>query len=239
MSERSSDSSPRPPKRAIVLLSGGLDSATALACAREDGFVCLALTVRYGQRHSFEIECARRVARTLGAAEHRVLELDLSSFGGSSLFPGGEVPRSGGDPSARAEIPTTYVPARNTVFLSLALGWAEATGADAIYLGVNALDYSGYPDCRPEYLRAFQALADLATRRGVEGHPIVIVAPLLELTKSQIIARGTALGVDYSLTTSCYDPDVVGKPCGSCDACVLRRRGFEGAGLRDPLEGIG
>jgi 7-cyano-7-deazaguanine synthase len=206
-----------------------------LAQARADEFQCLALTVRYGQRHGHEVECAERIARALGACQHRIVALDLSAFGGSSLFPGQTVPRFRSDFAAGSAIPSTYVPARNTVFLSLALAWAEAAEAEAIYLGVNALDYSGYPDCRPEYLRAFQAMADLATRRGVEGRPIQIRAPLLQLSKAQIISLGRTLGVDYSLTTSCYDPSPRGHPCGTCDACVLRRRGFEEAGVPDPL----
>ena len=224
-----------PGRSAVVLLSGGLDSATTLAQARADGLECLALTVRYGQRHGHEVGCAERIARALGARQHRIVTLDLSAFGGSSLFPGRTVPRAQVDLSAGPEIPSTYVPARNTVFLSLALAWAEAAEAEAIYLGVNALDYSGYPDCRPEYLRAFQAMADLATRRGVEGCPIEVRAPLLQLSKAQIISLGRSLRVDYSLTTSCYDPSAQGHPCGRCDACVLRRRGFEEAGVPDPL----
>jgi 7-cyano-7-deazaguanine synthase len=221
---------------AVVLLSGGLDSATVLALARSNGMRCHALTVRYGQRHGHEIECAERVARALGAAEHRTLEIDLSGFGGSSLFPGGEIPK-GEDPSGRSSIPSTYVPARNTILLSLALGWAEVLDAEAIYLGVNALDYSGYPDCRPEFLEAFRGMAALATRRGVEGRPIEIRAPLLRLTKGEIIRRGLELGVDYGMTTSCYDPDQTGAPCRCCDACTLRARGFRDAGVQDPLLG--
>lgn len=240
-----------PRNRAVVLLSGGLDSATALAQAKADGLECLALTIRYGQRHWLEIECARRVAQHLGVADHRIVDLDLSAFGGSSLFPGGAVPealpvsedavRTGGSSrssrggnDSSSGIPSTYVPARNTVFLSLALAWAEASDAAAIYIGVNALDYSGYPDCRPEYLRAFQRMADLATRRGVEGRPIEIRAPLLELSKAQIIERGRGLGVDYSLTSSCYSPGLEGRPCGRCDACAIRRRGFAELGIPDP-----
>lgn len=218
--------------RVVVLLSGGLDSATTLAQAKADKMECLALSIRYGQRHGFEIECAKQVARALGAAQHRIIDLDLSSFGGSSLFPGEPVPSP--SDSAREGIPSTYVPARNTVFLSLALAWAEASEAAAIYIGVNALDYSGYPDCRPEYLSAFQQMADLATRRGVEGNPIEIRAPLLRLTKAQIIARGRELGVDYALTTSCYDPSPEGRACGRCDACRIRERGFQELGLADP-----
>ena len=215
-----------------MLLSGGLDSATTLAQAKADGLECLALSIRYGQRHGYEIECAKRVARALGAEQHRIIDLDLSSFGGSSLFPGKPVPPS--TDAAREGIPSTYVPARNTVFLSLALAWAEASEAAAIYIGVNALDYSGYPDCRPEYLRAFQTMADLATRRGVEGNPIEIRAPLLLLTKAEIIERGRELGVDYALTISCYDPGPEGRVCGRCDACGIRERGFQELGLADP-----
>lgn len=220
-------------RSAVVLLSGGLDSATTLAQAVADGLQCLALTVRYGQRHGYEIECAQRVACILDAAEHRIVDLDLSAFGGSTLFPGRAVPPAQSD-SSEPGIPSTYVPARNTVFLSLALAWAEASDAEAIYIGVNALDYSGYPDCRPEYLRAFQQMADLATRRGVEGRPIEIRAPLLQLSKAQIISLGRSLGVDYALTTSCYDPGPEGRPCGSCDACAIRRRGFDEVGIADP-----
>lgn len=222
------------PGRAVVLLSGGLDSATALAIARAAGYRCYGLSVDYGQRHRHELDCARRVAESVGLEGHRVVTLDLSGFGGSSLF-GGAVPKDEVEPTARGEIPSTYVPARNTVFLSLALGWAEVLEARAIVVGVNALDYSGYPDCRPEYLQAFQSLADLATRRGTEGHAIRVWAPLLHWTKAEIVTRGIALGVDYSLTSSCYDPSPSGVPCGRCDACRLRLRGFAEAGEADPL----
>ena len=218
--------------RAVVLLSGGLDSATVLAQARRDGCACYALSIAYGQRHAVEVECARRVAESLGAVEHKIVELDLSAFGGSALFPGSDIPK--GEDPGRAGIPSTYVPARNTIFLSLALGWAEVVGAEAIYLGVNALDYSGYPDCRPEYVAAFAELARLATRRGVEGEPFEIRAPLLHRTKADIVRLGQQLGVDFSLTTSCYDPGTDGRPCGECDSCQLRRRGFEEAGVTDP-----
>ena len=222
------------PGRAVVLLSGGLDSATALAIARAEGYRCFGLSIDYGQRHRQELDCARRVATTISLEAHRVVSLDLSAFGGSSLFTG-EVPKDEIEPTERGEIPSTYVPARNTVFLSLALGWAETLEARAIVVGVNALDYSGYPDCRPEYLDAFQHLADLATRRGTQGQRIRIWAPLLRWTKAQIIRRGLELGVDYSLTSSCYDPDSGGVPCGRCDACRLRKRGFAEAGSIDPL----
>jgi len=219
-------------RRAVVLLSGGLDSATVLAMARAEGLACHALTIQYGQRHEQELVSARRVASELGAAEHRNLKLDLSVFGGSTLF-SGVVPKDE-SPETRAEIPSTYVPARNTVFLSIALGWAEVLDAEAIYLGVNAIDYSGYPDCRPEYLEAFQRVADLATRRGVEGRSIEIRAPLLHLDKAEIIQNGLDLGVDYGWTTSCYDPDHRGRACGHCDACQLREAGFEKVGAADP-----
>jgi 7-cyano-7-deazaguanine synthase len=220
-----------PVRRAVVLLSGGLDSATTLAMARADGMECFALTVRYGQRHAHEVDCAVRVAEALGAARHQVLDLDLAAFGGSSLLGEGEIPRS----PQPGVIPSTYVPARNTIFLSLALGWAEVLGAEAIYLGVNAIDYSGYPDCRPEYLDAFVRLASLATRRGVEGNPIEVRAPLVRMSKGDIVARGRSLGVDFSLTSSCYDPGPGGTPCGSCDSCRLRAQGFKDAGIDDPL----
>ena len=206
------------PTRAVVLLSGGLDSATTLAIARTEVDTCYALTIDYGQRHRAELDAARRVARALGAADHRVATFDLSWIGGSALTdPTIAVPRQ-----PTAGIPITYVPARNTIFLSLALGWAEVLGAQAIYIGANAIDYSGYPDCRPEYLQAFQRLAALATRAGVEGSPISIRAPLLTLPKAEIIRTGTRLGVDFALTLSCYNPDDSGRACGACDACRLR-----------------
>jgi len=227
-------SGPGDADRAVVLLSGGLDSATALAIARDEGYRCFGLSVDYGQRHRHELDCARRVATAIGLEAHRVVSLDLSGFGGSTLF-SGAVPKDEIEPTERGEIPSTYVPARNTVFLSLALGWAEVLGARAIVLGVNALDYSGYPDCRPEYLEAFQRLADLATRRGTQGQTIRIWAPLLRWTKAEIIRRGLELGVDYSLTSSCYDPDPEGVSCGRCDACRLRKRGFAETGRVDPL----
>jgi 7-cyano-7-deazaguanine synthase len=218
--------------KAILLLSGGLDSFTAGAIARADGYELHALTVRYGQVHAVEIEAARKVAAALGVARHLELDVPLAKIGGSALVGDGEIPK---DRSLTAAgIPSTYVPARNTVFLSLALAWAEVTGAEAIVIGVNALDYSGYPDCRPEYLRAFEQLAALATRAGVEGRPLRILTPLLQLSKADIIRRGLELGVDYGLTLSCYDPGPGGRPCGHCDSCVLRARGFAQAGAIDP-----
>jgi 7-cyano-7-deazaguanine synthase len=218
--------------KAVVLLSGGLDSYTAAAAVQRDGCELFALTVRYGQVHACEIEAARRVAGALGVARHVELDVDLASFGGSSLVGDGAIPTD--RPLDAAAIPSTYVPARNTVFLSLALAWAEVTGAEAIVIGVNALDYSGYPDCRPEYLEAFERMAALATKAGVEGRPLRILAPLLRLSKAAIIRLGVELGVDYALTHSCYAPDPDGRPCGRCDSCRLRARGFAEAGLPDP-----
>jgi 7-cyano-7-deazaguanine synthase len=219
--------------RAVVLLSGGLDSYTAAAMAKADGFSLYALTIDYGQRHAREIEAARRVAAALGVADRLELTLDLRGIGGSALTSDVEVPR-GRDLGAR-EIPATYVPARNTIFLALALGWAEVLGARDLIIGVNALDYSGYPDCRPEFIRAFESLAGLATRAGVEGARFRIHTPLISLTKAEIIRRGSALGLDYGLTHSCYDPRPDGSACGTCDSCVLRARGFREAGVPDPL----
>jgi len=216
---------------AVVLLSGGLDSYTAAAMARADGFRLFALTVRYGQRHAAEIDAARRVAANLGVARHVELDVDLSTFGGSSLTTDTPVPKD--RQTIPAEIPSTYVPARNTVFLSLALGWAEVLGAHDLVIGVNALDYSGYPDCRPEFIAAFEHLATLATARGVHGERFRVHAPLQMLTKADIIRRGVALGLDYSITHSCYDPGPSG-PCGRCDSCVLRAAGFAEAGVADP-----
>ena len=226
--------------RAVVLLSGGLDSTTAAALARREGWTLYGLTVRYGQRHAPEIEAARRVAAALGFARHIELDLDLSPFGGSSLTGDGEVPqdRSADEISGAAagrNIPSTYVPARNTILLSVALGWAEVLGAERIVIGTNALDYSGYPDCRPEFLAAFEYLATLATKAGVEGRAIRVWAPLQQLTKAGIIRVGTELGLDYGLTHSCYDPGAGGRPCGRCDSCRLRARGFAEAGVPDPL----
>ena len=218
---------------AIVLLSGGLDSYTAAAIARSDGFSLNALTVQYGQRHVRELESARAVARWLGVEKHLELSIDLRAIGGSSLTSDEPVPRDR-DLSA-TDIPSTYVPARNTIFLSLALGWAEVLGAHDIVLGINALDYSGYPDCRPEFVAAFETLASVATRAGVEGARLRVHTPLISMTKADIIRRGMALGLDYGLTTSCYDPRSDGRPCGHCDSCALRVKGFSDAGVADPL----
>ena len=224
-------------RTAVVLLSGGLDSATCLALARRDGFQCHALTFDYGQRHKVEIECSSRVAASLGAASHTVYTLDVTPFAGSSLTTGGHVPKDSPEPGSGA-IPSTYVPARNLVFLSIATAYAEVLGAGDVYLGVNAVDYSGYPDCRPEFVESFEQSATLATRRGTEGGlPLTIHTPLLKLSKAGIVRAGQAAGVDFALTTSCYDPspDVAGPlACGCCDACILRRRGFEEAGVADP-----
>ena len=221
---------------AVVLVSGGLDSATALAMAAEAGFELNALTIGYGQRHAVELEAARRVARAAGASRHVELEIDLRAFGGSALTSDLPVPKDRADEAMTQGIPSTYVPARNTVFLALALAWAETLGAFDIWIGVNCVDYSGYPDCRPEYLRSFEALANLATRAGVEGTGrFRIHAPLLTLNKEEIIERGRALGVDYSLTHSCYDPSPEGLACGRCDACLIRRSAFARLGLADPI----
>jgi len=223
-------------KAAVVLLSGGLDSTTAAAIARAEGWRLHALTVAYGQRHVVELEAARRVAAALGVAEHRTITLDLASFGGSALVDGSAVPkdRSLDEIGAPGDVPPTYVPARNTVLLALALAWAEAIGARDIFLGVNVLDASGYPDCRPEFVAAFEALANVATRAGVSGERIRLHAPLIALGKAGIIRRGLELGIDYGITHSCYDPDESGGACGRCDACVLRRKGFAEAGVADP-----
>ena len=216
--------------RAVVLLSGGLDSATTLAIAHEDGFECFALSCQYGQRHRAELAAARTVARRLGAAEHREIEIPIGQFGGSALTDDAlSVPEDGGD-----GIPITYVPARNTVLLSMALAWAEVLDAEAIFIGVNAVDYSGYPDCRPEFIAAFQNVVALATKRTVEGETIQLVAPLIALSKAEIIERGLSLGVDYSETVSCYQADDAGTACGHCDACRIRKAGFESAGVADP-----
>jgi 7-cyano-7-deazaguanine synthase len=224
--------------KAVLLLSGGLDSYTAGAIARAEGYELYALTIRYGQVHAREVEAAREVAKALGVARHLELDVPLSKIGGSALVGDGAIPKDRALDAS--DIPSTYVPARNTVFLSLAMAWAEAVGADAIVIGVNALDYSGSPDCRPEYLRAFERLAALATKAGVEGRPLSVLAPLVSLTKAEIIRRGVALGLDYGLTLSCYDPDPAGRPCGRCDSCVLRARGFAEAGTEDPgTEGPG
>ncbi len=222
-------------RRAVVLLSGGLDSATCLAIARDEGFTPYALSFRYGQRHTVELDAATRVAQALGAAQHVVVDIDLRTFGGSALTADIAVPKGRDIVEVGGDIPVTYVPARNTIFLSFALAWAEVLGSSDIYIGVNALDYSGYPDCRPEYIRAFEVMANLATKAGVEGtQRLVIHTPLMELTKAGIIRRGVELGVDYGLTISCYDPAPGGTPCGACDACLLRARGFLEAELPDP-----
>jgi 7-cyano-7-deazaguanine synthase len=222
-------------RRAVVLVSGGLDSATVLAVAQAEGFEPYALSFRYGQRHSVELDAARRVASALGAARHVVADIDLRVFGGSALTDDIDVPHHASADELGEGIPVTYVPARNTVFLSFALAWAETLGASDVFIGVNALDYSGYPDCRPEYIAAFERMANLATKSGVEGRQhLKIHAPLIDLTKAQIIQRGLALGVDYSLTHSCYDPDPAGRACGTCDSCLLRSRGFTELGLEDP-----
>jgi 7-cyano-7-deazaguanine synthase len=213
-----------------VLVSGGLDSATVLAMASKDGWRCHALTVDYGQRHRSELQAAANVARSLGAVEHRVVPLDLRVFGGSAL-----TDSSIALPQALAPgIPVTYVPARNTIFLSLALAYAEVRDADAIFTGANAVDYSGYPDCRPEFIAAYENLANLATRRAIEGEPVSILAPIVHMTKADIVRTGAALGVDFSMTVSCYDADAQGRACGQCDSCRLRREGFEAARVRDP-----
>jgi 7-cyano-7-deazaguanine synthase len=221
--------------KAVVLLSGGMDSATVAAIARREGFDVHALSVRYGQRHAVELDAAMRVAERLAIRHHVVIDLDLRAFGGSALTADQPVPKDTPMAEIGTRIPATYVPARNTIFLSLALAWAETLGAHDIFLGTNALDYSGYPDCRPEYLEAFARMADLATRAGVEGARLTIHTPLLHLTKAQIITRGLELGLDYGLTSTCYDPAPDGAACGRCEACLLRLRGFEEAGVTDPV----
>lgn len=220
-----------PPKRAVVLLSGGLDSATCLAIAHTEGFVCHCLSVDYGQRHAAELAAAARVAAALGAREHRIVHLDIGQFGGSALTDSAiAVPTGGLAPG----IPVTYVPARNTIMLSLALGWSEILGAQDIFVGVNAVDYSGYPDCRPEFIGAFETMANLATKAAVEGSPLTLHAPLIDLAKADIIRQGRALGIDFAITVSCYQADESGRACGVCDACRLRRDGFTAAGEVDP-----
>jgi 7-cyano-7-deazaguanine synthase len=221
--------------KAVLLLSGGLDSYTAGAIAKAEGYDLYALTIRYGQVHAREIDAARHVAKALGVARHLELDVPLAKIGGSALVGEGSVPKDRAIDAS--DIPSTYVPARNTVFLSLAMAWAEVVGAGAIVIGVNALDYSGYPDCRPEYLAAFERLASLATKAGVEGQGLRIMAPLLQSSKADIIRRGLSLGVDYGLTLSCYDPRPDGRPCGRCDSCQLRARGFSEAGAADPALG--
>jgi 7-cyano-7-deazaguanine synthase len=221
----------------VVLLSGGLDSATALAVARHEGFATYALSFRYGQRHEAELEAAVRVATSSGVEDHRIASVELSLFGGSALTDAIDVPKRNSEHELESGIPITYVPARNTVFLSLALAWAEVLKSEDIFIGVNALDYSGYPDCRPEFIDAYETMANLATKEAVEGRQSLhIHAPLINLTKAEIIQLGTNLGVDYALTHSCYDPDTEGRACGHCDSCVIRQRGFEAAGLVDPID---
>jgi len=223
-------------KKAVVLLSGGLDSTTALAIALDEGYEVYAMSFRYGQRHSVELESARRVAAAMTVARHLVVDIDLRAIGGSALTDEIAVPKSRSSDEMTEGIPVTYVPARNTIFLSFALSWAEVLTAADIFIGVNALDYSGYPDCRPEYIEAFERMANLATKAGVEGRlQLKIHTPLIAMTKAEIIRRGLALGVDYGLTHSCYDPTPAGLACGKCDSCLLRRKGFAEAGARDPL----
>lgn len=223
-------------KAAVVLVSGGIDSTTALAIATRAGYQCFALSFDYGQRHRAELHRARQVASYFGAKEHRVVRFDLRLFGGSALTDRLDVPKHDSVEEIGKEIPITYVPARNTIFLAFALAWAEVIPAEAIFIGVNALDYSGYPDCRPEYIRAFERMARLATKRGVGGDwPLRVETPLISMSKAEIIRRGAALGVPFEMTHSCYDPETGGAACGRCDSCLLRRKGFEEAGLRDPI----
>ncbi len=220
-------------KKVVILLSGGMDSATVLAGARAEGLDCYCLSFRYGQRAVIELAAASNLAKAHGAREHKIIDIDLGAFGGSALT--ADIPVPKGQGMAGSDIPVTYVPARNTIFLSFGLAYLEVIGAGAIYIGVNALDYSGYPDCRPDYIAAFEAMANLATKQGVEGKsPIKIEAPLLHMTKAEIITAGVKLGVDYAATTSCYDPDEAGRACGACDACTLRKNGFAEAGVPDP-----
>ncbi|CAA7612191.1 7-cyano-7-deazaguanine synthase QueC [Magnetospirillum sp. UT-4] len=221
-------------RNAVVLLSGGLDSATTLAIAKDMGFTCWALSFRYGQRHAAELDCAAKVAAVLGAAGHRVADIDLRAFGGSALTADIAVPKDRDEGEMASGIPITYVPARNTIMLSFALAFAEVLDAADIFIGVNAVDYSGYPDCRPDYVAAFERMANLATKAAVEGRPLTLHTPLIHLTKAEIIRRGVELGVDYAITSSCYDPDPMGRACGRCDACRLRLKGFAAAGLTDP-----
>jgi 7-cyano-7-deazaguanine synthase len=223
-------------KKAVVLLSGGLDSTTVLAIAKAEGFAIYAMSFRYGQRHAMELESARRVVESMGVEKHLIVDIDLRAIGGSALTDEIEVPKERSNEAMNSGIPVTYVPARNTVFLSFALAWAETLNAENIFIGVNALDYSGYPDCRPEYIEAYESMANLATKAGVEGGMrLKIHTPLIALTKAEIIKTGIALGVDYSLTHSCYDPVAEGLACGRCDSCLLRRKGFAEAGASDPL----
>jgi 7-cyano-7-deazaguanine synthase len=223
-------------KRAVVLLSGGLDSATVLAIARDEGFELYALSFSYGQRHSFELEAAARVAASIGVAKHRVAKIDLRIFGGSALTADIDIPKGRSTDDMSRGIPITYVPARNTIFLSFALAWAEVLGSSDIFIGVNALDYSGYPDCRPEFIEAFEKMANLATKAGVEGRQALkIHTPLIALSKAEIVRKGMELGVDFGLTSSCYDPSPTGAPCGECDSCLLRRKGFRENEIEDTL----
>ncbi len=223
-------------KRAVVLLSGGLDSATVLAIAEAEGYELYALSFAYGQRHAWELEAAKRVAASIGVAQHQITHIDLRAFGGSALTADIAVPKGRVPEEMAHGIPITYVPARNTIFLAFALAWAEVLGASDIFLGVNALDYSGYPDCRPEFIEAFEKMANLATKAGVEGRQnLRIHTPLIAMTKAQIVAAGMKLGVDYGLTSSCYDPGPTGAPCGECDSCLLREKGFRENGIEDPV----
>lgn len=221
-------------KKAVILVSGGLDSATTLAIAKEQGYDCYAMSFNYGQRHQIELESAKTVSIAMGVLEHKVVNLGLGDIGGSALTDNNIAVPQNIDEAMSSGIPVTYVPARNTVFLSLALGWAEVLDADAIFIGVNAVDYSGYPDCRPEYIAAFQTMANLATKKGVEGRLIKVETPLIHLSKAEIIQKGAVLGVDYAKTLSCYAPDAQGRACGLCDSCRLRQQGFEAANLPDP-----
>ena len=222
-------------KRAVVLSSGGLDSTTAMAVARLEGYEVYSLSFRYGQRHAVELEAARRVAKALGAEQHLVIDIDLAKIGGSALTDDIHVPKSRTEQDMKKEIPVTYVPARNTIFLSYALAWAEVIRASDIFIGVSAVDYSGYPDCRPEYIEAFEHMANLATKAGIEGETqVTIRAPLIHMSKAEIIQKGIELGVDYSITHSCYDPSPEGRACGQCDSCLLRKKGFTNAGVPDP-----
>ncbi len=222
-------------KKAVVLLSGGLDSTTVLAIARDEGYDTYAMSFRYGQRQTAELQCAKNIAMTLDVKQHNIFDVNLRHFGGSALTTDIEVPKNRSDADMGNGIPITYVPARNTIFLSYALAWAEVLVADTIFIGTNVIDYSGYPDCRPEYIDAYQTMANLATRAGVEGKTkLKIRAPLIDKTKAEIIQIGAALGVDYALTLSCYDPDTEGRACGACDSCLLRKKGFKEAGIPDP-----
>ena len=222
-------------KKAIILLSGGLDSATCLSIAMNLGYECFGLSFDYGQRHKFELDCAKKLAKHYKIADHKIMKIDLRSFGGSALTADIEVPKHRNINLQKDQIPITYVPARNTIFLSFALSYAEVINCNDIFIGVNALDYSGYPDCRPEYISSFEKTANLATKEGVSGNQFVIHTPLIDMTKAEIINTGLQLGVDYGMTSTCYDPDVDGKPCGECDACFLRLKGFDQAGAIDPL----